>query len=120
VQVATTDRQGLRGIVKTRFLPSGLKEQVVRNAAAALSEVLPGANCTAFDYPDIVNGEVDFALYWRTLAWDHVPCVHFLEAAGGVARRIDGSRYDAAEAREGLLVARDEAMWRLARSILFE
>jgi fructose-1,6-bisphosphatase/inositol monophosphatase family enzyme len=120
LRVSAADRTRLRGIVKTRFLPPQLKETVVARASAGLSAVLPGANCTAFDYPDIVRGEVDFALYWRTLAWDHIPCVHFLEAAGGVARRIDGSRYDATEAREGLLVARDEVTWQQARAILFE
>ena len=120
VRVAPSDGHGLRGIVKTRFLPPALREQVVERAASRLSEVLPGANCTAFDYPDIVRGSVDFALYWRTLPWDHVGCALLLEEAGGVVRRLDGSGYDPVDQREGLLVARDEARWLAARSALFE
>lgn len=111
---------GLRGIVKTRFLPPGLREQVTSRAAARLSEVLPGANCTAFDYPGVASGDVDFALYWRTLPWDHAACVLFIEEAGGIARRLDGAPYDPTDDREGLLVARDESHWLAARAALLE
>jgi fructose-1,6-bisphosphatase/inositol monophosphatase family enzyme len=108
----------LRGIVKTRFLPSPLREQVMARATAPLAEVLPGANCTAFDYPDIASGAVDFALYWRTLPWDHAACCLWLREAGGVARRLDGSAYEPGDDREGLLVARDQATWLAARAAL--
>jgi fructose-1,6-bisphosphatase/inositol monophosphatase family enzyme len=110
---------GLRGIIKTRFLPAGLREHVLERAASQNVEVLPGVNSTACEYPDVARGELDFVLYWRTLAWDHVPCVHFLDAAGGFGRRIDGSEYDPTDRRDGLLVARDEDTWHRARSVLF-
>lgn len=119
-RVAPSSGRGLRGILKTRFLPPDLRELVVTRAAARLSEVLSGANCTAFDYPEIVAGKVDFALYWRTLPWDHAASALVLEEAGGVVRRIDGTAYDPADAREGLLVAADEARWLEARAALFE
>jgi fructose-1,6-bisphosphatase/inositol monophosphatase family enzyme len=112
-------RDGLRGIVKTRFLPPPLREQVLERANARLSEVLPGVNCAAFEYPEVASGALDFILYWRTLAWDHVPCVHFLAAAGGYSARIDGSAYDPNDSREGLLVARDEETWHEAKAALF-
>jgi fructose-1,6-bisphosphatase/inositol monophosphatase family enzyme len=111
---------GLRGIVKTRFLPPPLREQVTSRAAVRLSEVLPGANCTAFDYPEIASGDVDFALYWRTLPWDHAACVLFIEEAGGIARRLDGAAYDPTDTREGLLVAGDESRWHAARAALLD
>jgi fructose-1,6-bisphosphatase/inositol monophosphatase family enzyme len=117
---ARSPASGLRGIVKTRFLPPPLRERVTSRAAARLSQVLPGANCTAFDYPEIASGDVDFALYWRTLPWDHAACVLFLEEAGGVARRLDGTEYDPTDTREGMLVARDEASWLAARAALME
>lgn len=110
----------MRGIVKTRFLPMPLREQVIARAQARLSEVLPGANCTAYDYPAIASGAVDFALYWRTLPWDHAGSVLFIEEAGGVARRLDGTAYDPTDRSEGLLVARDEACWHAARAALLE
>lgn len=120
VRVAPSAGHGLHGIVKTRFLPPGTRERVVERAASRLSVVLPGANCTAFDYPDIVSAEADFALYWRTLAWDHAPGALLLEEAGGVVKRLDGSPYHPADPREGLLAARDEATWACARSALFD
>jgi fructose-1,6-bisphosphatase/inositol monophosphatase family enzyme len=110
----------LRGIVKTRFLPSPLRDRVIEQASSHLSEVLAGANCTAFDYPDIISGPVDFALYWRTLPWDHAACVLMLEEAGGFVRRLDGSAYDVTDTRDGLLVARDQSRWLAARSALLD
>lgn len=114
-----SDLPDLRGIIKTRFLPVGLREDVLGRATKHNVEVLPGVNSTACEYPDVARGALDFVLYWRTLAWDHVPCVHFLAAAGGFGRRIDASEYDPADGRDGLLVARDEDTWHRARSVLF-
>ena len=35
-------------------------------------------------------GKQQFALFWRTLPWDHAPGVLLLREAGGVVRRLDG------------------------------
>jgi len=107
----------LRGIVKTRFLPAPLKSSVVERCAA-LRELQSGANCTAVDYPDIVAGRSDFALYWRTLPWDHAPGVLFLQEAGGHVARLDGSPYRPADPGEGLLAAADHAVWTSACTAL--
>lgn len=66
-----------------------------------------------------MSGELDFALYWRTLPWDHVPGALFVSEAGGVAARLDRSPYKAADhARPGLLVARNPDVWGLVRASL--
>jgi fructose-1,6-bisphosphatase/inositol monophosphatase family enzyme len=109
----------LRGIVKTRFLPDALRGVVIERARVGLEETQAGANCTAFDYPDIVAGTCDFALYWRTLPWDHAAGVLLLEEAGGFVRRLDGSRYEPGDPRDGLLAAADERRWNAARDALF-
>jgi fructose-1,6-bisphosphatase/inositol monophosphatase family enzyme len=109
--------QGLRGIVKTRYLPPGLKEQVTQRAAA-LSEQHSGTNCSGNDYPAVVDGLSDFVLYWRTLPWDHAPGVLFLQEAGGHAARFDGSAYRPADTANGLLVASDSRTWQAARTLL--
>lgn len=63
---------------------------------------------------------MDFALYWRTLPWDHAPGVLFLEEAGGFAMRPNGSAYRAADhARSGLLVATNQETWSKVKSTFF-
>lgn len=114
---ATPGNRKLRGIVKTRFLPPGVKERVVARCAA-LDDQQPGTNCTAADYPAITRGESDFALYWRTLPWDHAPGVLFLQEAGGHAARLDGSPFRPHEKRAGLLAASDRETWTRTRDVL--
>lgn len=109
----------MNGAVLRRFLPQKLAEHVnaVEGRFANLSL---GSKCAGFDYPSIATGAMDFALYWRTLPWDHAPGVLFLQEAGGLATRPDGSVYRAADhARSGLLVARNKEIWATVNSILF-
>ncbi|MEW6706822.1 MAG: inositol monophosphatase family protein [Pseudomonadota bacterium] len=115
--VATAAANGLRGIVKTRFLPPDLKPRMLQRAAA-LREMQAGVNSAGVEYPQIVAGQSDFALYWRTLPWDHAAGVLFLQEAGGHAARPDGSAYRPAEQREGLLAAADRETWNAARALL--
>ncbi|HSH91636.1 MAG TPA: inositol monophosphatase [Ramlibacter sp.] len=106
-----------KGIVRTRFLPLDLKSQVLERAKL-LRDMQPGTNCAAVDYPRMVTGESDFALYWRTLPWDHAPGALFLREAGGHVARLDGSPYRPHEQRNGLLAASNEAMWHASRELL--
>lgn len=110
---------GLRGAVMARFYPASLREGI-RSRARALGEVLPGQHCAGREYPDIVAGAQDFAVFWRTLPWDHAAGALFTEEAGGVVRRLDGSPYDPTDRRRrGLIAAADEAVWRRVRDTLF-
>ncbi|MFI6758784.1 inositol monophosphatase family protein [Micromonospora sp. NPDC050417] len=107
----------LRGAVMTRFLPPDLRESVLAGADR-LGEILPGQHCAGREYADIVSGRQQFALFWRTLPWDHAPGVLLLTEAGGVARRLDGTPYHPADDRAGLLVAADERTWHQVRDTL--
>lgn len=109
-----------RGIVKTRFLPEVLKADAAKALSASAIEVQAGSNCAGADYPDVVSAASDFALYWRTLPWDHAPGVLFLQEAGGHAARLDGSAYRPGEQREGLLVARSRLLWDQAHAVLMQ
>jgi len=108
----------LRGVVKTHFLPPGVKETVLHNAQG-LAEQLPGTNCAGEDYPLLLAGRTDCVLYWRTLPWDHAAGTLLLQEAGGVARRPDGTRYEVATSQPGLLVAPSPAAWQAAQALLF-
>lgn len=107
----------LRGALALRYLPDELRARVL----AGIDEVgvvLAGQHCAGREHWDIATGEQDFALFWRTLPWDHVPGTLLVREAGGVARRLDGSPYDYTDDRSGLLVARTEAAWQELREAL--
>lgn len=107
----------LRGNLRSKYLPVEMRPAVDR-AAAALGEALPGTGCAGREYPDIVTGVQDFALFWRTLPWDHVAGVLLVHEAGGVARRLDGGRYLPTDPRPGLLVARNDGVWQQVHAAL--
>ncbi|MEQ4301751.1 inositol monophosphatase family protein [Plantactinospora sp. B6F1] len=102
--------RSLRGVVASRFLPVELRERVTEGAGR-IGTVLPGQHCAGQEYADIVDNRQQFAIFWRTLPWDHAPGALLVEAAGGVVRRLDGSPYDPVDGRAGLLVAANESVW---------
>lgn len=103
----------LRGSILSRFLPEALKSDALVSAPAygAVSATLSAAH----EYPNIARGDMHFALYYRTLPWDHLAGVLLIEECGGVARRFDGGRFDPLDRRPGLLVAANQQIWNTVR-----
>jgi fructose-1,6-bisphosphatase/inositol monophosphatase family enzyme len=108
------ESQMLRGPAFTHFMPPKEKAAVER----AHFDRLPGRYCAGFEYPAIIEGEQEFAIFWRTLPWDHVPGALLLTEAGGVARRPTGEPFLPYADGAGLVLARDRAMWDAARALL--
>ncbi|MBO9670315.1 MAG: inositol monophosphatase [Sphingobium sp.] len=76
--------------------------------------------CAAEQYPRIVLGVNDLAVFERTLPWDHAPGALLVNEAGGKVARPDGSAYViGAEPGRGLLAACSPAMWDRAAAILY-
>ena len=68
--------------------------------------------CAAEQYPRLVLGQNDLAIFERTLPWDHAAGVLFVNEAGGKAARPDGSAYRLDDhARPGLIGAASAALW---------
>jgi fructose-1,6-bisphosphatase/inositol monophosphatase family enzyme len=109
----------LRGALLTRYLPEELREQM-RARGKRLGETLPGQHCAGREYPDVVRGNQDFALFWRGLPWDHVPGSLLLREAGGVVKHFDGAEYAAMPLRSGLLVCRDAEVFDQLRVALLD
>ena len=78
------------GIVSSFQRPRAMEAQVAGLTGLA-SQVLPSQRCAGAEYPLVASGVRDFALYWRTLVWDHAPGMLNLEEAGGTAARLDGA-----------------------------
>lgn len=109
----------LRGALATRYLPEALRDQVIARAGR-LGHTSYGHRCAGREYPDIVRGKQDFALFWKSLPWDHAPGALFLREAGGVVRHFDGAEYDPAQPRQGLLACRDDTVFGQVKSALLE
>jgi fructose-1,6-bisphosphatase/inositol monophosphatase family enzyme len=76
--------------------------------------------CAAEQYPRVVLGVNDLALFERTLPWDHAPGALFLNEAGGRVARPDGSPYRVGDDRKGMIAAASPAMWDKAAAILYD
>lgn len=95
----------LDGIVSSAFIPEpyrDLPEQLVDR----IGRVRATRRCAGHEYPLVALGACDFALYWRTLPWDHAAGALIVEEAGGAVLRLDGSRYRPTVGGSGILVAR--------------
>jgi fructose-1,6-bisphosphatase/inositol monophosphatase family enzyme len=68
--------------------------------------------CAAEQWPRLALGINDISVFERTHAWDHAAGVLFLNEAGGMAARPDGSPYRVDEPeRTGLLGAASPGLW---------
>lgn len=75
--------------------------------------------CAAHQYRLLAAGHCDFAVYNRTLPWDHAAGVLLHAEAGGYAARLDGQAYAAGTLDGGLICAPDQASWAALRQGLF-
>ncbi len=98
-----------RGVAKHWYLPEPWKTAVRANLSSIVSVSVPGA--AAVEYQMLATGDIDFVLYGRVRSWDHLPGAILAGANGGVARRLDGERYDPSIDGPGLLVASSPQMW---------
>lgn len=95
------------------------KRQATKDSAAGHLTMVDIPRCAAEQYPRIVLGVNDMALFERTFPWDHAPGVLFVTEAGGAALRADGSPYRVTDRRTGLLAAASPDLWEQGAKILF-
>ena len=75
--------------------------------------------CCGVDYPKLVEGAADYAIYRRPKPWDHAPGSLLLAEAGGLVGTFDGSPYrPQADTPPGLVAAADHATYDLVRGLL--
>tara|TARA_R110000782_G_scaffold78276_4_gene155071 strand:- start:11204 stop:12010 length:807 start_codon:yes stop_codon:yes gene_type:complete len=103
--------------ISTLFLDPVQREEMSRRAQGRL-DMAPIPRCAAEQYPRIVLGQNDCALFNRTLPWDHAAGVLFLNEAGGRVARFDGAPYRVGTDETGMLAAASPRMWDKAAEIL--
>lgn len=111
------DVSACTGIISHFQRPAAMESQVAR-LADRVAQVQPTRRCAGAEYPIVAQGVCDFALYWRTLVWDHAPGVLILEEAGGKAARLDGARYCPTDPSGAILLAHSDEIWDQAASTL--
>ena len=75
--------------------------------------------CCGIDYPKIVEGEADYALYGGTKPWDHAPGSLLLREAGGYVGTFDGHAYlPQAALPRGLVTAADRATYDVVQGLI--
>ncbi len=100
-----------------RYLPEEVRAVVMPRLPGRLTPV-PIPLCAGEQYPRLVLGTDDVALFWRAQPWDHAPGGLFLTEAGGRIARFDGSDYRIGDLRNGLIAAASPALWNEAAEIL--
>jgi len=66
-----------------------------------------------------VLGQNDLSVFARTLPWDHAAGTLFVNEAGGLCQRLDGTPYRVGDPRRGLLAASSPRLWEAAAEALF-
>jgi fructose-1,6-bisphosphatase/inositol monophosphatase family enzyme len=103
--------------LSTKYLPPEMREQIEQRAEGKMQCVgIP--RCAAEQYPRVVLGTNDLALFWRTHVWDHAPGALILTEAGGRIARFDRTPYAVTQTGKGLLAAATPQMWDEAAAIL--
>jgi len=75
--------------------------------------------CCGVDYPHLVEGDADYALYWRPKPWDHAPGSLLLSEVGGHVGTFDGSPYrPQLDELLGLVSAADRATYDLVQGLV--
>jgi len=106
-------------LVRAAPSPVPLEWRGVTSRRAWLGRDLPGMRpleltwvCCGVDYPKLVAGFADFALYARAKPWDHAPGSLLLAEAGAHVGSMDGRDYDPrAPDAHGLVAAADRATY---------
>ena len=97
-------RPHLQAGISTMFMDT--KEAAfIERVSPGKAELVPIPRCAGEQYPRVVLGENDFALFNRVLPWDHAAGALFLTEAGGKVSRLNGDTYRFYENRHGLIAA---------------
>jgi len=102
VRVQPSGQPKFTGAFPTRYANAS-QQQLVDNIRAGVDVALPGLMCAGVDYTRCIDGTQDFALFWRSLPWDHAPGALILTEAGGWAGWMDGTPYSVCDQRPGLV-----------------
>ena len=100
------------------FVAPEARQGLIDRAEGRL-EMVAIPRCAAEQYPRIVLGVNDLAVFERTLPWDHAPGALFVTEAGGKVARPDGTPYRPDQTGRGMIAAASPALWDRAADVLY-
>ena len=100
------------------FLPPDRRADLEARAQGKFT-VVPIPRCAGEQYPRLALGENDISLFEKALPYDHAAGELFLREAGGKTAKPDGTPYQPADRRPGLLSASNSELWDQAAETLF-
>jgi fructose-1,6-bisphosphatase/inositol monophosphatase family enzyme len=101
----------LRGVTSRR--------RWIGRALGVLKELELTWVCCGVDYPKIVEGEADYAVYGHGAPWDHAPGSLLLAETGGFLGDFGGQAYHPQrEVKGGLVAAADRATYDLVQGLI--
>ena len=111
VRSKTTGQTPPVAAISTLFLDPAAREAVQARIAPYYTLVdIP--RCAAEQYPRLVLGVNDISVFERTLPWDHAAGVLFVNEAGGMVARPDGTPYRTDQhGQTGLFAASSPALF---------
>lgn len=109
----------LCGAAWTRYFDEGLRQTIERRFSA-VGHVSPGCQCAGAEYLSLLQGHQDFALFWRSMPWDHTAGALLLQESGGRAAYLNRDPFKPGAKRFGLLAARSEQVWDQVWTALIE
>jgi fructose-1,6-bisphosphatase/inositol monophosphatase family enzyme len=96
----------------SKLFLSAEQKTVVERVIAPAYDLVEIPRCAAEQYPRLALGQNDVSTFQRTLPWDHAAGVLWLNEAGGMAARYDGSAYRVDDGdTPGLVGASSQAIW---------
>lgn len=108
----------LRGAAPTKRMSEQQRARLAE-ARGRFSSLGPGTLSAGVNYTRMLDGELDFVLYQRSLPWDHAAGALLLAEVGGVTTRPDGAPYRLVEGRNDLLLnAADRTCCEAVRAVL--
>jgi fructose-1,6-bisphosphatase/inositol monophosphatase family enzyme len=108
-----------KAAIATYFMPEERQADVRRRAVGKL-EIVNIPRCAGEQYPRLILGQNDIALYEKTHVWDHAAGALMLEEAGGRIARNDGAPYRLDLPGKGAIAASSPELWDLAKQVLFD
>lgn len=108
-----------KAAIATYFMPEDRQADVRRRAEGRL-EIVDIPRCAGEQYPRLILGQNDIALFERTHVWDHAAGALMLEEAGGRIARNDGAPYRLDVPGKGAIAANSPENWDLAKRVLFD
>lgn len=108
-----------KAAIATYFMPLERQDDVRRRAEGKL-EIVAIPRCAGEQYPRLILGQNDIALYEKTHVWDHAAGALMLEEARGKIARNDGAPYRLDVPGGGVIAASSPLLWDLAKRVLFD